>query len=761
MRIKAFAMMALAALTIGVARAGNFQVVTGSKAVCPIVIAKDADHVVKLAAEELQKWIGEITGAQLDIVNSADGSCIELVVSDEIPELKNNDGYAIRTDGKKFRIIGSYPKGVLNGIYKVLYRNTDIIWARPEPNIGTIFSKTYSLAFKEDDMVDVPAFLQRGWQMESAVARADNNTWLARNCVNWMTGPKFIDKFGCIKEFGGGHNLCGLFLPERIYYKDHADFYPLVEGERLRHTQMPGGCQLCFTNPEMTKEFIRRLDEFVQKNMNHTVFRVMLEDNYHMCCCPKCMEPIKLPDGTVLDGRNLKVQSYEWKVWRSTQYFLWYNQLAAFMKQKYPGKRLLSFAYFFTEYPPKIDIPDNIDISFCPIYRDSKHYVDDPHNKIVMDTLNEWLSKTKFVTWREYYGINTEYPRPIDRIAFHDYALLSKRGMTKTYSEIAADAEEHHWYSTGARVWDCGAPYLWSLIQAPWNPNRNVEDVRREYYVRVFGAAAAPEVEAMYNTFEKAWYESPGKSVWHDKARVLWRNCYMKPGIDGEVRAHLNNALTLVSNPKGKAMLERLKTYIDGRGVPASAAPIVIPKAKGPVPFEAAATAPVWNDALTMTEFFDTKGKPAQYPTVMKFMHDGENLYASLHAVRKGIDKMLDERKNYCQTEAFNVFIQLTDDRFPEYFHIMVDPINRFYASAAENRQIPEFKYKYKASHDADSWDCLIVIPLSQLPKTHKIAAFRRMNNHDKPAIWPQTGPGFKDAYQHEVETFAPFKLGE
>ena len=277
----------------------------------------------------------------------------------------------------------------------------------------------------------------------------------------------------------------------------------------------------------------------------------------------------------------------------------------------------------------------------------------------------------------------------------------------------------------------------------------------------MFGAAAAPEVEAMYATFEKGWYAYPGKSVWNDSAARLWKNCYGKQGIDLEVRAHLDKALALVNNPKGKIMLERVSQYLQGHGTAKPASPIVIPKAKGDVPFEAAATADVWNGALTMKEFFNEHHRREAYPTVMRFLHDGVNLYASLHAERKGIDKMLDTRKNYCQTEVFNVFVQLSDDRFPEYFHIMVDPINRIYASAGDNRQVPEFKFKYTAAHGTDSWDCLVVIPLSQLPKTHKIAAFRRYNSHDRAGEWPMTGPGFENAILHEPDTFAPFTLGD
>lgn len=752
----------LALFATGIAVAAPFGVVKDGKPLCAIQLPKDANHVVKLAADELQKWIAEITGAKLELTDDADGRRIVLEVSDQIPELKNNDGYAIRSDENAFRIVASCPKGILNGVYKVLYKNTDIIWVRPDVDFGTVFSKTQDLDFNGDDLIDVPVFKQRGWQMDcrSKDEILANCFWLARQGVNWMT--RHVDKFGCIKEWGGGHNLCGRFLPEKLYYKDHADFYPLINGKRVKHSELQGGCQLCFTNPEMTKEFIKRLDMFVKKNIQHTVIRVMLEDNYNLCCCDTCLEPITLPDGSILDGRNLKPRSYEWKVWRSTQFFLWYTQLAEFMKQNYPDKRLLSFAYFFTEYAPKITIPDNVDISFCPIYRDSKHLVDAPKNKIVMDTLNEWLQKTKNVTWREYYGINTEFPRPIDRVAFHDYALLSQKGMTKTYSELIADTVDKRWTSScGKYVWDVGAPFLWSLAQAPWNPNQDVEEVRRDFYRRVFGKAAAPEVEALYNTFEKGWYTSPRKSVWNDKYSTLWRECYAKPGIAPTVRKHLDRALELVSTENGKTMLRRLKNYLDNHSLPKPAPAVVIPKAKAPVPMEASDASPAWQNALVFDKIVDHANAPSKYPTVFKFIHDGTHIYAYMHAERKGIDAMLDSSANYCQTEVFNLFFQLDDETYPDYFHIMVDPLKRTYSSARDNRQIKDFKYQCAVTCNKDNWSCLIVVPIARLPKKHAIAAFRRYNNHDKPAIWPLTGPGIPKTILHEVESFAPFTLGE
>ncbi len=101
------------------------------------------------------------------------------------------------------------------------------------------------------------------------------------------------------------------------------------------------------------------------------------------------------------------------------------------------------------------------------------------------------------------------------------------------------------------------------------------------------------------------------------------------------------------------------------------------------------------------------------------------------------------------------------DERFPDYFHVIVDPLGKIFASASENRPVPEFKFRYKSRHERDHWDCIVAFPLSQLPKTKRIAAFRRLVRNEAAGIWPSNGPGFKNAVLHELDTYAPFTLGE
>ena len=117
--------------------AADFPVAKQGTALCSIETGKNPDMIILLAARELQHWVREITGAALEIREEARKPKIVLAVNDTVPELRGNDGYAVRGGNGELRIIGSCPKGVLNGVFRTLYRDGGLIWARPEPEIGT------------------------------------------------------------------------------------------------------------------------------------------------------------------------------------------------------------------------------------------------------------------------------------------------------------------------------------------------------------------------------------------------------------------------------------------------------------------------------------------------------------------------------------------------------------------------------------------------------------------------------------------------
>jgi len=748
-----------------------FSVVNGGVGQCSIEIPANADHVTKKAAEELQLWVKEITGAELPITASAPANRnkIVLALNSKDPKLAGNDGYAVKNTGKEFRITASCPRGLLNGVYHILYRNTDIIWARPEAEVGTFYSKNKNLAFKDRSGYDIPVFVQRRCYANSGIPadQVRNGQWLIRNGANYFIERHYteVPKYGTILEYGGGHNLTNGFLKESIYFKSHPEYYALVDGVRRPPSFFPKneGTQLCYTNKEMTEEFKKCLDRVISEHPESSIFRVMPEDNYNLCTCPECMAPIRLPDGTLLDGRKLKNRSPEWKAWRCTQFFLWYNEIARFVKKKYPDKQLLCYAYLFTEYGPKIKIEDNVIIHFFPIYRNAREPITGKTNEAVLKNLNGWLAQSKQLVWNEYYGINQEYPRPIDRTVFNDLVYLHDRGLNKMGSYFITDSAKdtqpgvYPFYLTrGNRIWDLGAPYFWSSMQAAWNPYRKVEDVRREYYERVFGKKAAPEVEAFYNELEKAWATGTRPSVWRDDSRKLWLD-YQKSGVHADCMKHYEKALSLIENPKARRLLERMRKYfVNKDGLTSkSARPVKIPKAGEKVEFQPGFQTGVWKNALEIKGLYTPAGKKEKYPTTVKFLHDGENLYAALHAERPDIAKAFSVKKPHCQTEAFSLFVQTDDNLYPGYVRLLVDPKDWSWGMAEGDFDYKKLKWKHQAAWQENSWDALIIVPLNIFSRNMKIACFR----HFVATRHPDRGVGLKDSILGVPETFAPVTL--
>ena len=752
--------------------ASVFSVVRNGIGQCSIETPVNADNVTKKAADELQLWVREITGAELPITTSAPAGRKKIVLSltSKDHRLTGNDGYAVKNSGKEFRISASCPRGLLNGVYRILYRNTDIIWARPEAEAGTFYSKNKNLVFTDRNGYDIPVFVQRRW-ITASKRPADQvriGQWLIRNGSNYFIERHYteVPKYGTIREYGGGHNLTNGFIKESIYFKSHPEYYAMVDGVRRAPSSFPRneGTQLCYTNKNMTEEFKKCLDRLISDHPEYSIFRVMQEDNYHLCTCPECMKPIRLPDGTLLDGSNLKEQSPEWKVWRCTQFYLWYNELARFVKQKYPGKQLLCYAYLFTEYAPKIKIEDNVIVVFYPIYRNSRQPITGKSNAVVLKNLNDWLKQTKQIVWSEYYGLNQEYPRPIDRMVYNDLVYLHKQGLNKMGSYCLPDADEesvspgvYPFYKTRAnRIWDLSGPYFWSSIQAAWNPYRKVEDVRKEYYVRVFGKKAAPEVEAFYHEFEKAWNKGTRHSVWRDNVRLLWLD-YQNSGVHADCMKHYEKALSLVENPKARQLLERMRKYLVNRDGMASksALPVRIPKAGEKIEFQPGFKTGIWKHAVELKGLYTPGGKMEKYPTSVKFLHDGKYLYAALHAERPGIAKMFNVKKPHCQTEAFSLLFQTDDDLIPGYAHVLVDPKNWSWVTAEGSFDIKKLKWKHWAAYQENSWDALIVVPLDLFSKNMKLACFRRF----VATRYPDRGVGMKDSILGAPETFAPVIL--
>ena len=727
------------------------------KPVAEIVLVAKTDKVLSYAASELQHWVKEISGAELPIVNEAGKMDYKIILqaqpvafAADLKRMQNNDGYAVRTKGKEVYVFASQSKGVLNGIFKLLFKNTDIIWARPNVDFGTIYSKNPNLTLTETDYIDIPAYVLRGWQMIGPWHHIPSEVWQVRNGNNWSAAtntyvPEF-EKFGNILEYGGGHNLVGCYITLKKYAKTHPEFYSMRHGKRL----LERNTQLCFTNPEMTKAFITELDAKIKESPNYDTYRIMIEDNYNVCDCPECSKPIQLEDGRIIDKKD--------KAFRSTQFFLWLNQIARHMQKNYPGKKILTFGYFFTEPPPYCKVEPNISISFCPITKNSKATMESPVNSITRNKLTGWLQNTKNITLREYYGLTPPFPRPIDAIAIADWNYANKLGMNKTYSEMYADADGRR--MDGIKTWNVNSPYFWVMTNGAWNPLVSDKILRDEFFTRVYGAAA-DDVKKFYSLTENAWLKAGGSSSWRDTALQGWKNC---TADEKQCRDLLTHAAQKVSNPNGIKMLAALRETFEEEIKNIRDAEVRAVNVSQPPVFDPDFNSEEWQKAALVDQFY-VHQKKHKDRTVLRILYDNKNIYIGIKCFYKDVKKMryhapVPNKRTFPDGEGFEVFLSKNNKTSRDYTQVVVDPVNNRYWGGKSAGA-----WKSQSKITTDGWSAMITISWQALKldpqQTTKIygAFFRQYMPQPSPGCAPSQCASLFGSSRHNATTFVEILL--
>jgi len=559
--------------------AAGIRFAKGGAACAEIVTGAESAPAVIHAAKELQLAVKLVSGAELPIVSAPAGAEYRIVLSSapdvlaKFPEdaaaLKGNDGYAVRTSGNTVCILGSSPKGVLNGVYRMLARNCGIVWARPDEKLGTFYLPDADLTLTETDYRDIPAFQVRGWQVSFPIPLPDL-VWNLRNCATWTSAnPRDREvirmrmELGIEQEGFYAHNIVRRFMTRDRYWETHPEYYSMQNGKRIDPKPISGiasPAQLCFTNREMVKEFLKRFDEEIAKDPHHQVYAICLEDNLSACRCPECSKPIDLPDGSQLP---LGAPNFD-----STRFYMFLNEVARHLNEVAPGKKITTFAYIFAEAPPAVPLEDNVQIILCPCYKDLRYPVDAPRNKTTRDHLDEWAKRGVKAVLYEYYGLAGDYPRPIDKIIAADLKYAEKLGnIVGMHSEILQDSDEESYkyrHTMPSYVfWDVNAMYIWVGTQLMWDPDQDVEALRDQFLKVVYGAAA-PDVKEYFALTEKSWNTEFGVADYHTHTLLSW--CALADnGLVERCRAALERAKARELDPRRREMVERLYRVFDSK----------------------------------------------------------------------------------------------------------------------------------------------------------------------------------------------------
>ncbi|MEB2361765.1 MAG: DUF4838 domain-containing protein [Bryobacteraceae bacterium] len=446
------------------APATPLDLVRNGQSVYSIVIAPDASASERHGAEELQKFLEEISGARLPVTTESRSNMVLVGRSPALNKLKLSidfddlgpEGFALKTAGKHLVIAGGRLRGTMYGVYSFLEK-LGCRWFTPE--VSRI-PKMRTVSVRELEETQKPAFEYR----EPFFAEASDADWAARNKANGMLMKLDAARGGKIRYFPFVHSFEALVPPKR-YFKDHPEYFSLIDGRRRAERS-----QLCLTNPDVLRVGIESVERWIAEHPEANILSVSQNDWTGWCECDNCRR-VEEEEGGSHSGPLLR----------------YINALAAEIEKKYPDKLIDTLAYWYTEDPPLKTRPRrNVRIRLCPIGACEAHpYEQCRYNAYFMKNLRAWAKITnQLYIW--HYNTNFAHyllPFPdFDELAA-DIPMYHRNGVAGLFME-----------GSPSRAGGAENAELRSYVMARllWDPGTDVERDIDEFHQAYYGEAARP-----------------------------------------------------------------------------------------------------------------------------------------------------------------------------------------------------------------------------------------------------------------------------
>jgi len=457
------------------------MLVENGKSNYAIVIAKDATPSERHGAEELQRFLEEMSGARLPITT---GSRSRMVLVGNSPALEKlslkipyqdlgPEGFVLKTAGQHVIIAGGRLRGSMYGVYTFLEK-LGCRWLTPEvsriPKLRTIAVGTL-------DELQKPAFEYR----EPYFSEALDRDWAARNKTNGSSQRLDATVGGKVEYFPFVHSFDRLVPPGR-YFKEHPEYFSLIDGQRRER-----GGQLCLTNPDVLRIAIESVEQWIDQHPEATIVSVSQNDRYGWCECDRCRR-VEEEEGGAHSGPLLR----------------FVNALAAEIEKKHPDKLIDTLAYQYTEDPPaKVRPRPNVRIRLCPIAACEAHpYGQCPYDAYFMKNLQAWSKITgQLYVWH----YNTNFAHYL--LPFPDFdELIADIPMYRQHGVVGLFMEGGVTKGGGAENAELRSYVMAKLL---WDVRADANKLIDEFFDGYYGKAAKP-MRAYFDLMHRQVRMAPG-----------------------------------------------------------------------------------------------------------------------------------------------------------------------------------------------------------------------------------------------------------
>lgn len=420
-----------------------------------IVIPENSNSKhINAAVDELVTLIQEATGVELEVITDAQISTVTEStkylsvgktkvfsasnISATFEEL-GADGLKLYTYGSNVVMVGGGDRGSMYAAYEFLERQFNFeCYAADEYYIDTNVS---NLKLKKFEVTEIPVFERR-----SVGLFCYTNDEQYRNRMR-----QELFKEGWIYWSHSHFRI----MPLEEYFEAHPDwYYPTNIGVTDEEPT-----QLCLTNEEMTKEFIKNVVELVKDNPEATYISLGQQDVQTWCTCPTCSESVAKykESGTLIRFTN--------KVAAAVQEYIDKNE---------PGREFYvsTFAYQKSQeapidengnaLDPSVYPAENVRMMIAPIYACNCHNYSEECNKEINSLFEDWnvVANGKIFAWI-YNKIFASYFTPFNNYStlVQNYNILDSMGVQFVYHQgnketEAGGMQELKAYVEAKLMWD-------------------------------------------------------------------------------------------------------------------------------------------------------------------------------------------------------------------------------------------------------------------------------------------------------------------
>ncbi len=496
------------------ASAAPLPIITNGKSNFQIVIPQDAPRSIQAAAKELQTDIELATGAKLKVVRDGDaqaGSTPSLnlgatqatrkagVLQRKIAE----EGFGILSRGGNVFIWGpdtpdgqttsegGTSNGTANGVYSFLEDYLGVRWLMPG-EIGRDVPRRENFVLPDVDRVEAPVFINR---REPYI----------QNRLPSVQAWQDRQKLGYSFRINHSH-AWEATIPAALY-KDHPDWFPLIDGKRVFPTAR---YKLETTNPELVKFYADRAIEELKANPKSNTYSLSPSDSRGWSQSPESLALYDPPPaGSTYPSVTPMILKF-------------YRDVAKIVEKEYPQGKLAGYIYADYLFPPQkggMTLPDN----FYPVVAPSINYGYTLYRPDVQkqfhDIMRDWARVTPHLF---YYDLpNTIGPSS-------GLIIPAAPEILNAIFPILTENNVKGVYIYGTDSWSNAAMANSILAKMMWNPKLDAHQLQREWLVRAYGPQAGAAMEKMYATLDdvfRAYYRANDDASYSINDKIL-RNLY-------------------------------------------------------------------------------------------------------------------------------------------------------------------------------------------------------------------------------------------